>query len=143
VQEILRDNGRERGIGIGMGEQDAGRINPALHREGKFAIPGDHGLAGTTIIMGNLIRCQAPGACGRACRAGTGKKDHPALVALPLSPADAFERYPGVPYGLEYGRIRWYRDNHVHGTEKYAGGISHAMLRKKGLDDRSGDRASG
>jgi len=129
LQEILHYNGRKGGMRIRVRLEDTGGINPALDRECEFTIIGNEGLAGTAVMMEDLIRCQAPDARGRTCRAGSGKNDHLAFAAFPLSPADTFKRYLSTPYCFEYGRIPWYRDPYICGTEEYAGSIRHTLLR--------------
>jgi hypothetical protein len=114
---------------IRIRQQDSGSINAALDREGKFAVSGNQGLAGTTVIMENLIRCQTLDARRRTCRAGAGKKDHLALAAFPLSAADTFKRYLSTLYGFEYGRIPRHRDPDICGMEDYVGSIRHTLPR--------------
>jgi hypothetical protein len=117
---------------IVMRPQDAGRINPALDRQCKFAVSGNQGLAGTAIISFNLPGSQTFKARGRASRAGAGNKDHPALVAFSLSPADTLKRYPSLPYGFKHRGIFLYRDELIHGKEKYTCRVSHTLPQYEG-----------
>jgi hypothetical protein len=129
LKEKLYCNRRKRGMRISVRLEDTGGIDPALDRECEFTITGDKGLAGTAVMMENLIRCQTPDARRRTCRAGAGKKDHLALAAFPLSAADTFKRYPSTLYGFEYGRIPRHRDPDICGMEDYAGSIRHTLPR--------------
>jgi hypothetical protein len=112
---------------IRIRQQDTGSINAALDREGKFTITGNQGLAGTTVITPDFIRRQAFNARRRTCRAGTGQKYHPALVAFPFSATDAFKRYPGMPQGIQHRGI--FRNHHdfIHRMKDNAGGVSHTL----------------
>ena len=102
LQEVIPYDRRECGAGFEEGQQDAGSIDPALDRDGKFAVAGNERLAGTTVMPSDLVRCQAPDARRGTGRGGSGDEDHLALVAFPLSAADALERDPGLPYGFEH-----------------------------------------
>jgi hypothetical protein len=129
LKEIHYYNGRKRSMRISVRLEDTGGINPALDRECKFTITGNEGLAGTAVMMENLIGCQAPDTRRRTCRAGAGKKDYLALAAFPLSTADTFKRYFSTLYGFEYGRIPRYRDPDICGMEDYVGSIRHTLPR--------------
>jgi hypothetical protein len=94
-------------------DKDAGSIDPALDRKREFTVAGNKGLAGTAVIALNLRRCQAPDTLGGTCRAGALQEDNLALVAFPFSPADTFEWYLSLTYGIEYGGVFRYRDQLV------------------------------
>jgi hypothetical protein len=115
---------------IVMRQEDPGGIDPALDRKSEFTVTGNKGLAGTAVIMLDLLQRKAPDARGGAGRAGTLQEDNLALVALPLPPADTFKGYLRTPYGLEHGRIQGYRDEVPPGMEEYAGGIRHTLPRE-------------
>jgi hypothetical protein len=111
-------------------QEDPGSVDPALDRKSEFTVTGNKGLAGTAVIMPDLLRRKAPDAPGGAGRAGTLQEDNLAFVALPLPPADTFKGYLSTPYGLEHGRIQGYRDKLTRGMKEYAGGIRHTLPRE-------------
>jgi len=131
-QEIILYHGKNRGVKVIMSQEDMRSINPAFDRNCEFTIPGNKGLAGTTVLVLNFIRSQSLDARGGSSRAGAGKEDNFALVALPLSPADTLKRYLSTPYSFEDGSMQGYRDEFVHGMKTYAGGLRHTLPRYGG-----------
>jgi hypothetical protein len=129
LQEVILHNGRNNGVKVRMSQEDTGIISTAFDRDCEFTIPGNKGLAGTAVLVFNLIRSQSPDAFGGSRCAGAGKEDNLAFVTFPLSPADTLKRNPGMPYGFEHGRIQGYRNERVHGMEKYTDGLRHTLPR--------------
>jgi len=131
-QEIIRHNWGKWGVKIIKRQEDTGSVDPAFDRDCKFTIPGNKGLAGTAVLVLNFIRCKTFDTRRGSHRAGAGKEDNFALIALSLSSADALKRNFSTPYGIEHGGIQWYRDELVYGVEKYAGGLRHTLPRDRG-----------
>jgi hypothetical protein len=115
-------------MGNDMVQENLRGIDPALDRDDKLAVALHMRVAGPAIVLLNLTRGQSFETFGGPDVAGSFEIDDPALVALPLSPADALELDTGKPDRIQYGCTCRDADNPVYRVEYNVDVICHSIL---------------